>query len=380
MRRDKSHSLPLAAYTRFPRNQLHHSGFTLVELLVVIAIIGILIGMLLPAVQQVREAARRITCTNNLRQLSTAVTNYHSSHFRFPPGSVIGQGAGWSAFILEQIEQSNVFETIDFTDRSTAANSTETDNNAAHWLDRDTPGGGNEVACEQVLPIFRCGSDPVSDQISSGNSERTTIEARYPSSYMGVATGTQTTSSLLYARPQDSEANSVARREVAEESRNGLLPPTQPARYYGVSRLKTKVRQSDVDDGLSNTAMIGEGVFDTSVFSNDAQENINRGSDHWIIGSPENDFGHDMSEFLGSTAIEINSYHKTSDAELMPLSRSSISTRFSRIAFGFNSWHAGNVVNFALGDGSVRTVDAKIDQQAYSNLGNRDDGRGTSAF
>ena len=86
-----------------PSPTRNRQGFTLVELLVVIAIIGILISMLLPAVQQVREAARRISCTNNLRQLSIAVTNYHSSNFRFPPGSVIGQGAGWSAFILSLI-------------------------------------------------------------------------------------------------------------------------------------------------------------------------------------------------------------------------------------------------------------------------------------
>ncbi len=354
-----------------PRPQASkRKAFTLVELLVVIAVIGILIAMLLPAVQQVREAARRITCTNNLRQLSMAVTNYHSSHFKFPPGSVIGQGAGWSAFILDQLDQGNIAQSIDLTDKSKAANGS---GNGGHWLDRNNPSseGLNEQACEQALSVFRCGSDPVSDHISSGNSPGVTIEARSPSSYMGVATGTQKTSSMLYAKP----SGGSVRREVAKLSRNGLLSPTQPAAYYGTSRLPTKVRQSDVKDGLSNTVLIGEGVFDTSRLVNESGDDVNRGVDHWIIGSPENDFGQDMSEFLGSTAIEINMYHQWSNARLKPLSESTLRKRFSQMAFGFASWHAENLVNFAMGDGSVRVVESKIDPQVYSNLGNFRDGQ-----
>jgi len=350
-------------------------GFTLVELLVVIAIIGILVSMLLPAVQQVREAARRISCTNNLRQLSIAVLNYESAHSRFPPGSVIGQGAGWSAFILSQIEQGNIAQSINFEDTSTAANGS---GNAGHWLDRNDPSsmGLNEKACEQVISIFRCASDPVPDHISSGNSAAVTIEERYPSSYLGVASGTQTTSSLLYANP----SGGAARREVSRESRNGLLAPTQPAAYYGVSTLETKTTLANVIDGLSNTAMIGEGIFDTSDFVNDGGDSVNRGSDHWIIGSPENDFGQDMSEFLGSTAIEINRYHNTPDSVLATLSSSTISSRFSQIAFGFNSWHAGNLVNFTLGDGSVHSIDSNIDVETFSNLGNIRDGQTLGEF
>lgn len=89
-------------------------AFTLVELLVVIAIIGILIGMLLPAVQQVREAARRTQCSNNLKQWGLALHNYESSQQEFPPGCMWWSGWGWRAKSLPFMEQNNLYDMIDF--------------------------------------------------------------------------------------------------------------------------------------------------------------------------------------------------------------------------------------------------------------------------
>lgn len=123
-------------------------GFTLVELLVAISIIGVLLGLLLPAVQQAREAARRMQCQNNLKQIGLAFQNYESSYRRFPPGYIsrvdsvgneIGPGWGWASQILPQIEQSALHGQINFN------------------LGIEHP--SNRTARLQRIPSFLCPSD-----------------------------------------------------------------------------------------------------------------------------------------------------------------------------------------------------------------------------
>ncbi|HZN33989.1 MAG TPA: DUF1559 domain-containing protein, partial [Pirellulaceae bacterium] len=87
-------------------------AFTLVELLVVIAIIGVLVALLLPAVQAAREAARRMSCGNNLKQLALGIHNYHDVHLVFPYEMYANPGWAWGAFILPFIEQQNLHQQL----------------------------------------------------------------------------------------------------------------------------------------------------------------------------------------------------------------------------------------------------------------------------
>lgn len=140
------------------------TGFTLVELLVVIAIVGILIGMLLPAVQSVREAARRASCMNHQRQWALALLNYESTNFSFPmhqtgPGNALANGTisqgfySWQAFTLPYIEQQNLFDQINFSiNMSTNVSS----NSVALTIESTHP---NAVAAGTSIASLLCPSD-----------------------------------------------------------------------------------------------------------------------------------------------------------------------------------------------------------------------------
>ncbi|WP_218933240.1 DUF1559 domain-containing protein [Roseimaritima multifibrata] len=119
------------------------SGFTLVELLVVIAIIGVLVGLLLPAVQAAREAARRMQCSNNLKQIGLALHNYESTHRVLPPGGVSSNSATPHTLILPYIEANNSFQLFDFS------------------LDLNSS-SANSAAVRQTLDIYQCPSHPAS--------------------------------------------------------------------------------------------------------------------------------------------------------------------------------------------------------------------------
>lgn len=345
------------------------TGFTLVELLVVIAVIAILVGMLLPAVQGVREAARRTSCLNNIKNIGLAVHNFHSMHEFVPPGARLGEGTGWHAFLLPSLEQQHLYDSIQITDPG----------QNFEWAATGPNGGEEEL--QTVVNVFQCPTEPAPETICSfGYGQRGIC------SYLACATGTNLsevdndlfTSSTLKLDPNFQTDQD--RIDLVKAYRSGAMAPTQVQIDHSSNfpELKTRRSFSDVIDGTSNTILIGEAIFDTSRhFNTGGGSAVNVGMDHWCIGSGDMDIVDtstadnpvdDMSEFMGSTAIPFNYYH---------LNRSRLNfgglqgeTQFrDHLAFSFNSWHSGDGVNFVMADGSSKYIASDIDADIREKLG-----------
>ena len=205
-------------------------GFTLVELLVVIAIIGILVGLLLPAVQAAREAARRMQCSNNLKQLGLAMHNYENAHRIFPSGYIRtsgGAGWGWGALVLPFIEQQAMNDQLQVT----RAN-----------LDTilATPPANMTVLMQTPLSSFRCPSDTGSDGDILPLAPRGR-NAFNPGGIQPAVANYKGSAGIL--SPQHEPGGSG--QAVPRDSR-------------GVFVGNVKVRIADVSDGTSNTIAIGE--------------------------------------------------------------------------------------------------------------------------
>jgi prepilin-type N-terminal cleavage/methylation domain-containing protein len=336
----------------------NRAGFTLVELLVVIAIIGILIAMLLPAVQQVREAARRTTCSNNLKQMGLAMHNFASAYNeQLPMLGEAGRGAFWSAFILPYLEQNNMYEALTFkqSDSQNWAVSGAALPNANLQSANETE--RQIAACEVPLDVFRCPSTVHEGGFLDCSIDNWFVGKRMTGNYLGVISGVAT-NDWTNGTWENFDGIMITRAWV-----NCWVTEAGPG---------GAVKIADIFDGTSNTLMLGEAESDPDLraLSTIRETNGSNRKDHWMIGSDDMDLnrGSDWSECAGSTGVAINYPRPTT-----PMTSTSVEWGAYEVSFGSN--HGGGGANFVRGDGSVQFLPKSIDAITYSNLGTRNDGR-----
>ncbi len=328
---------------------LDRKAFTLVELLVVIAIIGILIGMLLPAVQQVREAARRTTCANNMRQIAIGMLNYESALGEFPPGlrndtpadgSGIIQDAGWKtlwawgAFTLPYLEQGNQYDILNLRDRT-----------PQQFKNADV--AAFTVAMQTKIPTFRCPSDPENNFGGMNNKRQINSVASAVSNYVGNAGHGHPV-----WRDMDVDENGTT---WAFEKNNGA--------FGGQGGKKL----SKFSDGTTNSILLGERVYHVGY------QDPSLSSAGW--------FGQDpgagniyATRGLGFKYDVVNDVGVKSGT-YFPLWRGLSDVTFTGRHYinDFNSWDMGrgassqhpSGVNMAMADGSVQFVKESIEHSKW---------------
>jgi prepilin-type N-terminal cleavage/methylation domain-containing protein len=277
-------------------------GFTLVELLVVIAIIGILVALLLPAIQAAREAARRTQCQNNLKQLGVALQNYHDTWESFPAGCVDQDGVdhnqdrgnwAWGAMLLPYLEQTALYEAIDPTKRK------------CHVVIKD---GTLRGMMQKPLPQFRCPSD--NGTVTNQGHERK----------MKDDGGTERHTAL---------SNYVAVNNSHNIRRGKSV-------RSGAFRYKNWVTISDVLDGTSNTLFVGERFWERR-----NPTNYSQAANVFGVRGTQEGTNDGLASAMGCGFRKINCPEN------------------KECRRAFSSLHPGGV-QFLLGDGSVRMIEDDI--------------------
>jgi len=325
------------------------TAFTLVELLVVIAIIGVLVALLLPAVQAAREAARRTQCTNNLKQIALAVHNYEGSRQLFPPSfcwnRVTGnKGGSWSAFtrILPYVEENNIYLNVDFTQA---------------YSNALLPDGSKLMTAR--ISMLMCGSE-VNDTMRL---DAMGAPVSYPVNY-GWNLGP-----WLIFNPVNNTGGTGA--------------------FFPNSGLRGK----DFSDGLSNTLMISEvkaftGSFRTTTTPMSATPPVNPsdvcgfGGTAKVGPNPSDNGGHVewvdgktfetgvTTTFTPNTVVSCSSGGMSYDIDFVNQTEGSSLTVSTYAVLTSRSYHPGSV-NAAMMDGSVRSVADNVDLNLWRAISTR---------
>ena len=286
-------------------------GFTLIELLVVIAIIGILIALLLPAVQKVREAANRMSCSNNLKQIALALHNYHETAGSFPPGAV-PNFAPWTVYLLPYIEQDNLYKQYD--------------------LGQPNNSDANAFVRTSLVKTYICPSDVtgafVPTQPESGYGSGVTY---MPGSYRGVAGKSIATTGKWFDSQTASESDGPPefRGVLHVVDVNGLRPE----------------RFGSITDGTSSTLMVGE----YATRSHPSRRTF------WAYSW--NQYNKSSGQPYSRTLLN--------DYDACRVAGGPGGDNACKRAWG--SFHTGGL-NFAFCDGSVRSISLSVDLQTLAAL------------
>jgi prepilin-type N-terminal cleavage/methylation domain-containing protein/prepilin-type processing-associated H-X9-DG protein len=286
-------------------------GFTLIELLVVIAIIAILIGLLLPAVQKVREAAARSKCSNNLKQIGLACHNYNDVMGSFPMGNKWNWGWTWHAYILPYVEQGPLYNQVQPVMKTDGATT--------------LTGAAVKLAVGTKISVFICPSDPGPETWTTSGVRR------YCSNYNGNAGSNGFVCSSCGQTDQDMR------------NLNGVL--------YSNS----KVRINDLKDGTSNTLLAGDAKK-----SPGAPHNFDR---YYIFDNTLD--GNSAASHDTSRCLSLTGHRNGSTLTAYRINGNNEKT--------FGSFHTGGA-NFVMGDGSVRFVRDTISTVAWLAAGSRSGG------